>query len=193
LKKIYKVCLFLIVLTICALLSNSDHRPNHYVINNKFHSILYIDYKFSNQEKEYITNAAFDWERATNRIVTFDIIYLPTIRTIDLDKGLLILKVDSLDPEIIILDIAAKKSQMLGICQEYKSIPYIKLVSTRLDSSNYQAVVTHELGHLIGLNHTNELYTLMYPTVDFGSPTITESDMNRFCKIYSCQHTLTNQ
>jgi hypothetical protein len=40
------------------------------------------------------------------------------------------------------------------------------------------AVVEHELGHAMGLHHNHHRHTLMYPSIDEGSLTITPADVH---------------
>jgi len=166
----------------------ASKNSNRYIDNHKFHAILYIDYKFTNEEKDYIIQSASNWETATNSAATFEFVYLPTQRQINLDKGILVLKVDSLDTDIITLDVNSENHMnTLGVCQKYKTVPYIKIVGNRMTYDIYEAVITHELGHLIGLSHNRKPNTLMYPTTDLGASKITDDDVKNFCKLYNCK------
>jgi predicted Zn-dependent protease len=187
LKILYKILLVILLLIFFKQIHTLVSNKEMFIPPTSFHSTLYLDYKFNEQEIKAITEAAKDWETATHNKVKFKIVTLPTDKTVDLRKGIMVLKVDTLDPEIIYLDIAAGKPTILGLCKSIGMVPYIKLVSPRLNSNNYQNVVKHELGHLIGLGHTDNPNTLMFPTIDFGSSEITETDLYHFCKKYDCR------
>lgn len=183
-KKFYKILLFIQLIVVCALISKLVSHKNNYISKNKFHATLYVDFKFNNNEKEHIIAAAYEWEIKTNRVATFDVVFLPTSKQIDLANGVLVLKTDTIDPDIIFHDIRGKNST-LGIFNN-RLIPYIKLVGPRLSNQNFENVMKHELGHFMGLYHTDDPESLMYPTINYDSDNITDLDIKNFCKIYNC-------
>ena len=58
----------------------------------QIHVNLYIDREFTEDEQEVIIAAALEWSTATNHIVEYDIIQLPTKDAIELDDSLIIVK-----------------------------------------------------------------------------------------------------
>jgi predicted Zn-dependent protease len=69
------------------------------------------------------------------------------------------------------------------------AIPYIGIVRSRIEDYEFKEVMMHELGHVLGLKHNlgdDGTGTLMYPDVNLGSDTITDTDLKNFCKLYGC-------
>lgn len=152
-----------------------------------FHKILYIDPNFSEEEYVYISMAANEWEEKTQHIASFTIVRLPQ-KQIDFKNGILILKVNEYDPVILFLD-KYKKVDHEGFYDDDSLVKNIRLVSVRLSKKNYKQTVLHELGHALGLAHNrgiDGIGTLMFPALNYGSPTITQDDLINFCKIYHC-------
>jgi hypothetical protein len=152
------------------------------------HTTIYVDRNFNDVEQEYIIEAAMEWTQATNHVAEFDVVQLPTREKIDVEHALIMIKVSADYPDIMIMD-NIKKTTTLGYYDGKNALPYIALVSDRLDGFNYKEVVLHELGHSLGLEHVDGeegMLTLMYPYVDLGSDVITDKDLEQFCKLYHC-------
>lgn len=152
------------------------------------HKTLYIDRNLSEDELDIITGAAYEWHTATNGMVNYDIVRLPH-QNIDVSNSIVIVIVSADFPEIISLDSQSASYNHLGYYYQGGPIPYIALVPYRIEDKLYKTVVMHELGHSLGLRHSDILLgigTLMYPNVDAGSNTITDADLQQFCQIYGC-------
>lgn len=152
------------------------------------HKTLYIDRNFNDDEFEFIVEAGLEWTEATNHVIEFDVIRLPTKDVIELNHGVIITKVTPDFPEILMLD-STNHNITLAYYTDENNLPYIAVVSARLDDEIYKSVIMHELGHALGLDHNQGdegLFTLMYPSIDFGSDTITDTDIKQLCKLYRC-------
>jgi hypothetical protein len=163
-----------------------DKGPKEYP--GHVHKIIYVDRNFDDLEQEHIIMAALKWSEATNHIVEYDVIQLPSKEQIDVTRALFFVKVSADYPDVVIMD-NIKKTTTLGYFQNRGPLPYITLIDGRLNEETYEPVVLHELGHSLGLEHVEgpEGYgTLMYPYIDLGSDSITETDLEQFCKLYKC-------
>jgi hypothetical protein len=147
---------------------------------------LYVDRSFDATGQDNIIQAAHEWAEATNHIVEYRVVMMPTTEKIDLDNSIFISPVSPDFPEIFWRDRLG--NTILGIYFGHSSIKTIILVPERLDEYTYKLVCLHELGHSLGLEHSGpeEWGTLMYPIVDFGGRHITKPDLIQFCKLYHC-------
>ncbi len=181
-----QIVLFICICVFFNYVSDIFHPPHSK--ENHIHKILYIDSTFSEEEIAQITDAAITWTTKTHYIAQFDVVTLPTDKKIDLSKALFVLKVTSGYPEVVFLD-GFNHDSTLGYYHEKGAAPYIGLIPSRMESYDYKTVTLHELGHALGLKHASNLEdmgTLMYPTIDYGSDFITHKDLEQFCGIYHC-------
>jgi hypothetical protein len=148
------------------------------------HKTLYLDRNIDDDELFHIMQAAMEWKHATNGQVVLDIKRLPR-PYIPLTNAIIVINVSPEYPDILMLD-NGKGPNTLGYCNSAASIEFIELVNDRMNEENSTSVVLHELGHALGLEHTAEVGTLMYPVYDEGSNHITSSDLKQFCKLYHC-------
>lgn len=152
------------------------------------HRTLYLDRTFTKQEIVVITMAAINWSESTNHIMIYDIVILPINRKIDLMRGLVFSKVSPDHPDVMMQN-NFEEENTLAYYYHNNIIDYIIIVGNLEDIESYRAIVLHELGHSLGLKHNiglNGLGTLMFPSKDFGANRITQTDLENFCKIYSC-------
>lgn len=154
------------------------------------HKTLYIDRNLSEEELFTITAAAMEWHLATNSLITYDVVRLPH-KNIDIENSIVIVIVSADFPEIIALDSAEQQEEgtHMGYYHERGYVPYIGLVPGRIEDREYKAVILHELGHSLGMKHTDDVSgigTLMYPNIDGGANKITDEDLQAFCQIYGC-------
>lgn len=187
--KMFFCLIQLIIISMLIILSNnlSQTLDDPLIYPTHIHKTLYLDRYFDNQEITMISAASLEWSQATNHIVEFDIVVMPTDENFDIINGIIITKVSLDCPDIIFVDLMSHNTT-LGLYQD-DPIPNIELVSDRLSHYDYKSIVLHELGHALGLKHNKDLDgidTLMFPTIDLGADHITKTDLENFCKLYHC-------
>src|SRR5579885_1318188 len=151
------------------------------------HKTIYVDRFMADDEMDKVIQASIEWHQATGGIVTFDVKRLPQ-QSIDATSSILMIEVTPDYPEIVLLD-NLNQNTTLGYFNDRLGIPYIALVDSRLTDDDFKAVVLHELGHSLGLEHNmgvDGIGTLMYPTIDLGADHITNVDIDHFCTLYLC-------
>lgn len=161
------------------------------------HRTLYLGKDIYDEEMLHILEAAIEWNEATDGQVTFDIKRLPSRHISPLD-GVIILNVTSDYPYIILLD-NTNHMTTLGYYEGNAPLRHIALVDERIAEKDATAVILHELGHHLGLQHPNsqdpddpiELQllgagSLMFSSIDLGSNHITTLDLKQFCRLYHC-------
>lgn len=175
----------------------SEIYPGQSAYPSHAHITLYIDRTFDNMETDAIMKAAWEWSEATNHIIEYDIIQLPTKEKVKHKNSIFIVKRSPDDPQIILMDLVGH-NETLGVYEKNR-LPTIAIVSERLNDSNYKEIVLHELGHSLGLEHLEsleDLDALMFPYTNMkledgtiiptGSEFITKKDLIQFCKLYHC-------
>ncbi len=175
----------------------SDIYPGQATYPDHAHITLYIDRTFDEMETDAIMKAAWEWSTATNHIIEYDIIQLPTKEKIKYKDSVFVVKKSPDDPQIVLMDFTGH-NETLGVYEKHY-LPTISIVSERLTDSNYKEIVLHELGHSLGLAHLeslDDLDALMYPYTNMkledgtiiptGSEFITQKDLVQFCKLYHC-------
>src|ERR1700722_499102 len=134
----------------------------------KILEIVSVDPAFTSAEKDIIREATTDWSYYTDDLATFQ--FAENLTEINPEEGqrvvsLLIIPVNSSNDEIVSAD-KLSGNTTLGLFDDSPFIPTILIVEDRVqDRNEYFAVVMHELGHSLGLNHTKHRDTLMYPYV----------------------------
>ena len=151
------------------------------------HKTLYLERSIYNEEMFHIVEAAIEWNEATNGQVIFDIKRLPQ-SDIDPTNAVIILNVTPDYPKIIACD-RFNYYATVGYTDIDPSLDSILLVDERITNKEYSAIVMHELGHELGLEHIRGIEginTLMCPNITLGASHITNIDLHYFCKLYHC-------
>jgi len=58
---------------------------------------------------------------------------------------------------------------------------------TYTDAQSLVYVATHEIGHAIGLGHSSDGSSVMWPTANLGNPNLATDDVNGVNALYSCK------
>jgi hypothetical protein len=149
--------------------------------------VIHADITFTEEERKYILQAAKDMEFFTNDWFTFDITFDLDTENYDafLEESIM-LRVDGYNPSIVKSD-EIHQNKTIGLCQYWDDgTRDIYMVYDRLhDPITWRTTAIHELGHFIGLSHT-EGRSIMHK---YNSKNIlypTYIDAQEFAKVYKC-------
>lgn len=186
---VWSLALTVALLVVFAEIVTPFVRRNHPVHTLPVHKTLYLERGVDDEELYHVMAAAIEWNEATNGQVTFDIKRLPQ-PGITPGDAIIVLNVTPDYPEVIILDNINKYST-LGFFNNDSGLSYIAIVYERVRDEDFNAVMLHEMGHSLGLEHIkgiDGLGALMFPSIDLGASHITRTDLRQFCKLYHCDY-----
>lgn len=160
---------------------------------SKVFEVVSVDPKFSKFEQAIIKDSAYNWEFYTGDLAKFKFVTGdPLANPIEVEPGqkgqaVFIKYANSYDIKVQLIDAMINGTALGFYDPSTPLIPTIWIVQDRIEYDfEYEAVVMHELGHSLGLEH-EPLHedTLMYPEVA-GIMCLTQWDLKKFCKIYGC-------
>jgi len=163
--------------------------PDHdSMTDGHIHRTLYLDRNFSEEQQQMITDAATRWNTATNHIVDFQVAILPDHSwATHLDQAIVVVIESEDHPDILFRDsVSDKGDYAIAFFDSNRPIPMLAVIVDRLNSSNFEKTILHELGHALRLEHNPEDMTLMNPHSITMAGGISRSDLVEFCKIYHC-------
>lgn len=126
---------------------------------------VYIDIKFCNSEKKLIKKAIDNWNDALNGYLVLKVVGLEfkeTPKAIDdiiKNKSYVILRAYSSDEIIKERDINDNENVIVGLANKLGG-NVMHLVMDRLTEKDIMEITMHELGHLLGADHTDEKYLM---------------------------------
>lgn len=173
----------LMILLICFTPSREEH-------HRRIH--LRVDTSFTQPQRIAIAEGASRWERSTKGAIQFDVTmyqkpdnFDPVLEFLD-NPGISNQNIYETDHTVFIWNADFGKllvlETLLGFSVNgFTPGNYIALVPNRMTIPELTVAVVHELGHLLGLQHTK---TIM--DVDATSNCITAADMLQFCQVYNC-------
>jgi hypothetical protein len=151
------------------------------------HHTLYLERGIFEDQIYHIVAGTMEWNEVTNGDVVLDIKMLPQ-PDITPSDAIIMMNVTPDYPESILLDNINHYST-LAFYNNQVGLAYIAFIYERISDEDYNAVVMHELGHALGLEHItgiDGIGTLMYPNIELGSNHITMDDLKQFCHLYNC-------
>jgi hypothetical protein len=158
------------------------------------HRTVYVDTNFRDDELKIIEESAQEWNSQTQGIARIVVVRLfsspatspESIKFSSTPDDIFLVKEESTSIDIVFQDYASN-SMMYGLYQTTPLFSRIILVTDRFMTwEEYRTVVTHELGHALGLGHNNIKFTVMYRDHASVGNHITRDDLEQFCEIYRC-------
>lgn len=151
---------------------------------------LYVDSSFSFSEKSCIRKAANTWNKKTNglaQIIVKEVAGPEDVPEEFSPDHVVMNQLTSRSTAVFILD-KMGGGRIFGFYSNGESVSQIYLIADRLKEPTFcKIVVTHEIGHALGLEHSGKIGTLMYEDVSGMSNGITTDDLKEFCKKYGCE------
>lgn len=130
---------------------------------------IWIDVSFNDQEKKNIIDAIAQWNYVLNgwiklRVVQTQVYIDANHVNIIPSGGWVIVRAMSTDDPVVKADKQTKKGRMVLALCNYVNGNIMYVVSSRLGNELFPGVIRHEIGHLLGAEHTSS--GLMYELAD---------------------------
>ena len=155
--------------------------------------IIYIDEEFNSEEKEDIQKAMNAWEAVSdNKFKFIPVWYSPMpgrYHQLQLksDQGFFFWKINK-DGEHFNKELREKHKHHNGLFVPGpgNNSAHILLFAENITREHFYRVTLHELGHFLGLHHTDESTLAIMATSVVGK-CITNYDTKPLCEIYGCE------
>jgi hypothetical protein len=188
--------IFIITLILLIIGCSSQYTRLQSPTSSEYPSIqfnVHIDVAFTNEEQDRITNGIKSIECSTNYQLRFKINYdaiYEDFYSADI-KDLFIWKTTDEDERIIIANskIIPEKDKekrfVLGLSvANTGDVPHVILIVGGRINSKLNQLTIHEVLHYLGLPHTKNTQSIMYPSLDLGAGKITKIDLETLADIY---------
>lgn len=190
-RRFFLIIFFLICLFSCCNETYRIELPSTQANQGQANIInIYIDKNFNLEENIIIHQSLNNWHRASSNIInfnTFDKVEHPGqledfFWKKQYNHSIFIWHADS---KSISEKFDDKYASYAGMWDIHGNIV---IFADRVDSKTNELhnIMTHELGHMLGLKHIIYQQSVMQPKSDDISNCITKDDANRLCVIYGC-------
>lgn len=190
-----KLFIFLLSLILIGCVSSTKINPIKTPLNiNNWHKTVFIDNDFTLSQTTQIINALNNWECSTNNQIRFDIhSYTPDMNYSEIyayNNPLFIMKVPDTDERIVKagedLHKRKPKNNIVGLYIMNDITSTILIVNTDYLDFNIKPITIHEIGHSLGIDHSDNTNSIMYDTISEGAKKITQNDLIALCNLYWC-------
>lgn len=159
---------------------------------------VYVDYKFTERERDNIVNGILMWERATNGLIVWHMLPYDVVMSPPPPRGMhdgieersvLYRRATSGDEWVKKWNADHKPRTLLGLCQgnSLKELTWLWLVENcSMTSETETIIVAHEFGHALGLDHIEDKASMMSKFYRTSTKCITVHDLQEFCKKHGC-------
>lgn len=152
---------------------------------------LYVDDTFTASEVECIEGAANQWTQSTKGLAKVTVVPMSMGRDSvpkDTDVDDILMRRTTSESVIVFFIERINNGLLFGYYEPRPDHSEITLVVDRFISPQVcKTVVTHELGHAMGLHHSTDPSAMMYGGTDAISHVIGRTDLTDFCKAHGCR------
>lgn len=142
------------------------------------------DTSFTKEERKEIELAMDTWAGVTSGLVGFtvawDVDWQSTASIVEHENDSLISRVDPSNPYF--------QDGAIGRVAEIGGRPaHVWIVADRCNQLGvFRQVVIHELGHILGMLHTKDPDSIMYPSTSQKQTCLNKADMEEYCRVNRC-------
>lgn len=145
---------------------------------------------FSLKEKGWILEALAEWQEGTGGIIAFHAIDWDTDHLIDHSdpytcQTINIIKIESDNQSIKTLDKQYDNVTLLAYACADKTYSMVVMIIDRIQDKYFKILVMHEIGHRLGLGHTEDKSSVMHQYVTSMTDKVTDLDL--WMLIYECR------
>lgn len=168
----------------------STHFAHSSSLINKRSFVVHIDHEFNYWQEKEIAKAFSEWTEASDGTITFKLIWNQPRRGLykdhidpKKDDGIFLWYLDKEDKNLT-PELVKYFEKINGLYVPGDGSSSNLLIFHQVPEYHFKAVVLHEIGHLLGLNHIEEKGHLMSPAA--GVSCLTLKDTQALCKHYNC-------